>query len=103
MVRELWEQVYVVGHPGDLGRRAAPRRVAGGVSKTWYLVAITALRFDIHRHQFRLPPIPVCAVYPPPPILGKLPDEDRAGPADDARQRRGEPRPHHRLVQGLPA
>jgi hypothetical protein len=43
VVRELWEQVYVVGHPGDLGRRAAPRRVAGGVSKTWYLIAIEIL------------------------------------------------------------
>jgi hypothetical protein len=31
------------------------------------------------------------------------PDEIRARPADDARQRRGRPRPPDRLMQGLPA
>ena len=30
-------------------------------------------------------------------------DEDRARPADDARQRCDEPRPHHHLVPGMPA
>src|SRR6516162_3740381 len=56
VVPELWEQVYVVGHPGDLGRRAAPLRVAGGVSKTWYLVAIKLLGSTFIDANYDCPP-----------------------------------------------
>jgi hypothetical protein len=63
---------------------------------------LTAIRDKIRPEPVR-EPMPPLRHYAPPPAGRRRSGEGRTGTADDVRRRRCRGRPHHRVVQGLPA